>query len=181
MTHGRGMDELQRAKFILSTPLCSEIKCALESMTQVKYGTSEQHKSSRVSRIDRDYEDAFKILKYFIDRSPFDEREELINIETGEVAAAKVNVYDSKEIGNSILIKMQNQSVFDYSFRRKDMAVTMKSRSAVEVDGEIIPIDNQLLFQRLSILAERGHVDLQTSLSYELSSIPATLFFIKVY
>ena len=41
MTHGRGMDELQRAKFILSTPLCSQIKCALELLTGIKYSTSD--------------------------------------------------------------------------------------------------------------------------------------------
>ena len=39
MTHGRGMDELHRAKFILSTPLCSQIKCALELLTGIKYLT----------------------------------------------------------------------------------------------------------------------------------------------
>ena len=37
MTRGRGMDELQRAKFILSTPSCSEMKCALESLTKIAY------------------------------------------------------------------------------------------------------------------------------------------------
>ena len=62
MTHRRGMDELQRAKFILSTPLCSQIKCALELLTGIKYSTSEQHKSSSNSRIERDYADAVKVL-----------------------------------------------------------------------------------------------------------------------
>ena len=120
--------------------------------------------------------DAVKILNYLVERNPFDDREELLNIETGEVAAENVNVFDSKVIGNSILTKMQNKPVFEYSFQRKDMSVTMKSRSSVEVDGEIIPIDNQLLFQRLSIVAGRDHVELQSSLHYELSSLPAALF-----
>ena len=68
------MDELQRAKFILSTPLCSQIKCALELLTGIKYSTSEQHKSSSNSRIERDYADAVKVFDYLIVRNPFDER-----------------------------------------------------------------------------------------------------------
>ena len=74
MTHGQGMDELQRAKFILSTPLCFQIKRALELLTGITYSTSEQHKSSSNSRTERDYADAVKVLDYLIVRNPFDER-----------------------------------------------------------------------------------------------------------
>ena len=62
MTRGRGMDELQCEKFILSTPSCSEMKCALDPLTKIAYKSREQHKSSRPSRIHRDYTDATKIL-----------------------------------------------------------------------------------------------------------------------
>ena len=136
------MDELQRAKFILSTPSCSEMKCALESVTKIAYKSSEQHKSSRPSRIHRDYTDAIKILKYFIERDLFEDRTELLSIETGEVSTESVNVYDAKEIGTFILKNMVGQNVFDYSFVKKYMAVTMKSKSSVEIDGEVVPIDN---------------------------------------
>ena len=177
MTRGRGMTELQRAKYILSTPSCSKMKCALESLTKVTYKSSEQHQASRPSRINRDYTDAAKILKYLIERNPFDERSELLDIDTGEVAAETVNVFNAKSIGDSILKKMVEKPVFEYSYQRKDMAVTMKSKSSVELDGETIPIDNQLLFQRLSIVAGRDHLELESSLHYELSSLlPAALF-----
>ena len=62
------MDELQRAKFILSTPLCSQIKCALELLTGIKYSTSD---------------------------NPFDERNELLNVDSGEIAEQNVSVYNS--------------------------------------------------------------------------------------
>ena len=86
MTRGRGMSELQRATFILSTPSCLEMKCALESLTEIKFDTSDQHKALRPSRINRDYIDAIKIVKYLTERNPFDERMELLDIDSGEVA-----------------------------------------------------------------------------------------------
>ena len=115
-------------------------------------------------------------MKNLTERNPFDERSELLDIDTGEVAAETVNVFNAKSIGDSILKKMVEKPVFEYSYQRKDMAVTMKSKSSVELDGETIPIDNQLLFQRLSIVAGRDHLELESSLHYELSSLPAALF-----
>ena len=56
-------------------------------------------------------------------------------------------MYDAKEVGGLILQSMIGQNVFEYSFVKKYMAVTMKARSSVEIDGEVVPIDNQLLFQ----------------------------------
>ena len=173
MTRGRGMSELQRAKFILSTPSCLEMKCALESLTEIKFDTSDQHKALRPSRIKRDYIDAIKIVKYLTERNPFDERTELIDTDSGEVAEKTVNVFDAKYIGHTILQKMMGQSVFKYSL---DMAVTMKCKSSVEYNGEIIPIDNQLLFQRLSSVAARDHTELKSALNYGLTTLPASLF-----
>ena len=180
MTCGRGMSELQPAKFILSTPSCLEMKCALVSLTEIKFDTSDQHKALRPLRINRDYIDAIKIVKYLTERNPFDERTELLDIDLGEVAEKTVNVFDTKSIGHTILQtilqKMIGQSVFKYSYKRKDMAVTMKCKSSVEHNGEIIPIDNQLLIQRLSFVAARDHTKLKSALNYELTTLPASLF-----
>ena len=51
---------------------------------------------------------------------------------------------------------------------------SMKSKSSVEHNGEIIPIDNQLLFQRLSFVAARDHTELKSALNYELTTLPAS-------
>ena len=87
-----------------------------------------------------------------------------------------MNVFDAKSIDHTILQKMIGQSVFEYSYKRKDMAVTMKCKSSVEHNGEIIPIHNQLLFQRLSFVAARDHTELKSALNYELTTLPASLF-----
>ena len=71
---------------------------------------------------------------------------------------------------------MENKPVFTYSFKRKNVATTMKDRSSIDLDGETLSIDNNLVFQRLLIIDEREHVSLQTSLEYELCLFSASLF-----
>ena len=61
----------------------------------------------------------------------------------------------------------------DYTFKRKDQAITMASKNAVKVDGENIEIDPQLLFQRFSTAAGS---DFEASLAYELCTYPPALF-----
>ena len=113
----------------------------------IKYSTSEQHKSSSNSRIERDYADAVKVFDYLIVRNPFNERKELLNIDSGEIAEQNVNVYNSFETGNKILLNnMENKPVFMYSFKRKNVATTMKNRSSIDLDGETLLINNNLHF-----------------------------------
>ena len=71
---------------------------------------------------------------------------------------------------------MVGKSVHTYSFKKKDMAVTMKPRNSVDIDGEIVAVDPQLLFQRLLITVGRDDVKLKDALQYELCSHPASLF-----
>ena len=88
-------------------------------------------------------------MEYVLTRSPFSEDNDLINNHTGEVAGKNVNVDKSVNVGMKIVNAMQGFSVHDYSFKKKDKAITMKAHSAVELDGEVVDVDPQLLFQRL--------------------------------
>ena len=94
----------------------------------------------------------------------------------GTFTEQNVNEYNSLEIRNKILLNMEKKPVFTYSFKRNNIATTMKNRSSTDLDEETSSIDNNLLHQRLSIIAEREHVSLQTFLKYELCSFPASLF-----
>ena len=177
LTRGRGMTELQRAIWLFSTPACAEVNRAMQEVTNVAYETSEQHKEASPARLSRDFKDAMKILWYAMARNPFDNRQELMSIDTGEVASSAVNVDDAKKIGKGILQSMSGSVVADYTFRRKENAVTMKARSTIQVDGEIISVDPLLMFQRL-ITAVRGlgsELDLETAFSYELCTFPPSL------
>ena len=76
-----------------------------------------------------------------------------------------INVENAKAIGECILEKMEGQKLSDFTFKRKDQAVTLATKNAVKVDGESIQVDTQLLFQRLVIAAK---TDLESALTYEL-------------
>ena len=65
---------------------------------------------------------------------------------------------------------MSGVKVSEYSFKRKNQAVTLASKSAVKIDGESIQVDP--LFQRLSLA---GKTDLVTALQHELSCYPLSL------
>ena len=177
LTRGRGMTELQRTVWLLSTPACAEVSRAMQEVTNITYNTSEQHKETSQARLQRDLKDSLKILEYLLARNPFDNRMELMSIDTGEIAVATVNVDQAKKIGHDILESMCGNPTKDYTFKKKETAITMKARSTVQIDGEIIAVDPLLMFQRL-ITAVRGlgsELDLETAFTYELCTFPPAL------
>ena len=58
---------------------------------------------------------------------------------------------------------------------RKNQAITMDMKSKIEIDGNTVQIDPQLLFQRLT-LAAKATQDLEAVFKYELCSYPPALF-----
>ena len=66
-------------------------------------------------------------------------------------------------------------NIYTYSFKRKDISVTMASKTSVKVGVEDIQIDPILLFQRLAALSN-GDDNKKDIFSFELCSFPASLF-----
>ncbi|KAG0726174.1 hypothetical protein GWK47_037121 [Chionoecetes opilio] len=50
LTHGRGMDEIQRLVWTLSLPACAEIKFTMQELAGIRYGTSDQHQEATSAR-----------------------------------------------------------------------------------------------------------------------------------
>ena len=91
-------------------------------------------------------------------------------------ASPSVNCDNAKAIGESILEKMVGEKVSDFSFKRKDQAVTMGSKNGVKVDGEIVQFEPHILFQKLAVAAERtDNIDPETIFKHELTTIPKAL------
>ena len=177
LTRGKGMGEVQRTIWLFSTPICVEIKEALRNITGVSYETSEQHKETTLSRGKRDYKDASIIAENIVDRNPLQKSIDLISIETGEVADCSVNDYLANEIGEKIIQDMEGIPVLDYSFQTKDKAKVMNTSSNIKLNNEVVPVDPQLLFQRLLATVIRNNdIDMQQVFQYELSTSPASLF-----
>ena len=56
---------------------------------------------------------------------------------------------------NNTIKKNGWENVNDYSFQRKNQAVTLGSKTTVVIDGDPVQVDPQLLFQRRSVIATR--------------------------
>ena len=68
-----------------------------------------------------------------------------------------------------------NGDVNVFNAKISDHAITLQSRSSVRVDGELVQVDPELLFQRLFV-ASNAIDDKKTSFRFELCSYPSALF-----
>ena len=93
-----------------------------------------------------DWKDTNLVKGFFEERNSFLHGPVLCNVADGVHAHATVNVDDAKVIGDNILSKMVETNADEFTFKRKDQAVTLASRSSIRVDGEAVQIDPQLLF-----------------------------------
>ncbi len=175
LTRGRGMTEQQRLVWVLSMPVCAEFNKAMQELTGVNYNTGEQNKDMIKSRQARDWKDTHTILSYFQENSPFTSDNTLRNISTGVHAHATVNVDKAEAVGRAILEDMEGKTVDEYVFKRVKQAVTLDCKSSVKVDGDVIQIDPQLLFQRLTLVA-KSRDNLEDVFRFELCSYPTALF-----
>ena len=71
---------------------------------------------------------------------------------------------------------MVGESILKFSFKRSKQVVLINTRKSIKIDDEHVQIDPQLLFQRLATAANNMGEDLATVLSYELTSVPSSLF-----
>ena len=175
LTHGSGMNERQRSLWTMSVPITSEYNNAMQGFNGLCYTTSEQHKESTEPRIKRDKSDLMEIHEKLLSTTLFTEDPSLRNIINGIVAEENVNANDYKSVGGKILDKMSGKPVFTFSFKRKDKATTLGDTSAIKIhlDQTIDPI---LLFQRSMIAIQRGDIDLEHIIRYDLWSFPPSLF-----
>ena len=175
LTRGRGMNEIQRLLWLLSMPACAQVNLAMQTLTGVRYESSEQHKELGNIHQSRDMRDAFKLLAMLKLWDPFAPDPALTGLVSGITANKDVNVDNAEQVGNNILLTMIGENVLEYTFKRKSQAVTLGSQTAVMIQGEAVQVDSQLLFQRLSIVACNGD-DAAEAFRYELCSYPPALF-----
>jgi len=169
------MTEQQRLLWLLSMPACAEVNQAMEGLTGVNYNTGEQNKDMTKARQAHHWKDTLTVLSYLQEQNPFSNDPSLRNIATGEHALSTVNVDTLTSVGAAILKSMDGLTPAEYTFKRKDQAVTLGMKSSVRIDGDQIQVDPQLLFQRLVIVAQKCD-ELELALKYELCSYPPALF-----
>ena len=176
LTHGRGMSEIQRLVWLLSMPVTAEINGALQEFTGVNYTSSEQHKDTFASRIERDMNDTKKILAFMDARNPFSEDPSLRCVVTGVTADERANADRSKEIGKEILTGMTGKSSEEYVFRKVNQAIVINTHNHPKAINEEMQVDPLLLFQRLITVRNFTGQDGHILFKYELCTVPASLF-----
>ena len=121
-------EEQQRTVWPLYTPACSQVNHAMQQVSGVCSDGSEQHKEVSNSHTNKDYEDAVMVIQYILPRNPFCPMKELIKIHTGEVADRNVNADEGYKIGLKIIESMTGADIDKFIFKKKDRAVSMKSK-----------------------------------------------------
>lgn len=177
LVRGRGFTETQRLIWVLSTPSCAEVNSAMQDFTGETFTTSEQHREASKARMSKDSSDVQNLLQYLVPRNPFSTAgpPTLRNIATGVTAHATVNCDTATHVGNEILKSMTGQKVAEYTFRKKNQAITMDTKSSVKIKDEEVHVDPLLLFQRLVTAGTRCG-DLTEVFRYELCSYPPAMF-----
>ena len=116
LTDGSGMTEVQRSLWVLSRPVCSALNLLMEGMSQVFYGTSEQHKETSEPRQLRDCKDTQIVIDFLEKGSPFNGDLQLRNITNGLTAYESANVDSARDLGLKIIDSMSGKLVADFVF-----------------------------------------------------------------
>ena len=119
--------------------------------------------------------DTWNVLNYLQERSPFTPNASLRNISTGINVHSTVNADNARDIANAILESMEGKTVGEYTFMRKNQAVTYDTKSSVKIGDDAVHIDPQLVFQHLTIAAMASDC-LECVFKYELCTFPPAIF-----
>jgi len=125
LTRGRGMTGIQRLVWLLSMPACAQVNNAMQTLTGVRYESSEQHKEMGKARQKRDIKDTHKLLDALKQWDPFAPDTSLRGLINGITANESVNADKAHQVGQSILESMIGENTQEYSFKRKSQAVTL--------------------------------------------------------
>ena len=112
---------------------------------------SQTHSWSTGARMTRDMRDVDKLTIFFTMYDPFLPDPTLHCIATGVVVSTSASVDDAQSIGVKILDDMVDEEVNQCIFRLSSKAKTLAARPEIEVNGEKVSVNPQLLFQRLSV------------------------------
>ncbi|CAC5424083.1 unnamed protein product [Mytilus coruscus] len=111
-----------------------------------------------------------------MDRDPFKGDDSLRNIESGITADSSVNADSAEEDGKGIIQSLVGKNIMDCTFRKKQQLITLSNKTSVKIDGELVEVDPQLLFQRCTTIANTLFDDISVIFQFELCSVPSALF-----
>lgn len=177
LTRGQGITDSVLTKWILAMPILLDIKDKIEEFCHIAFVTSEQTLyDARLWRISRDNRDVEKFMGWFSHHPPFPVVNDIMLISTGVKGDVKIDCHNAYEIGMSLMTQIVGNNFSQIKFQRKKRVVPLRAaNSSIKIQDEIVPIDPNILFQRIS-LAKKSDQHLQQYLQYELALFLLSLF-----
>lgn len=87
-----------------------------------------------------------KIATYHVDRKSYANSNVLMNVSTSEACSGTIKVHNANNFDESLMSVMKSLSVFDFSFKEKDMVETIPTKSSIAIDNKTVQMDSLLLF-----------------------------------
>ena len=169
-------------RWALSLHICAQLKKDVLSLSDpYKQSTVTDHKEEGASRIKTDAGDREKIRnKLVICIDPLNPDSHppgnLINIVTGRISPASVNVDDSVKLGENLMRTYEEGWPQSFNKPLKKPTVTMSgSRKKVNV-GDVGVFDTSLIFSRVLCLQKVRDIDMKDVMGYELAGVPPSMF-----
>ena len=140
---------------------------------------ADHHKEEGQSRIKADSMDRVKVhqkLEISIDPLDTDTKNGLVNIVTGHITDESVNVDDSVEIGTQMMEAYYEgwPNSFHLPLKKSVYAMNNSKKSNSSANGTII--DTSIIYSQILGLQSVRDIDLKKALSFELASIPPSMF-----
>ena len=166
--------------FSLNT--CAQLKKDVLSLSDSdKQTTVTNHKEEGVSRIQTDASDREKIRNKLVTcidplNPASHPQDRLINIVTGRISPASVNVHDSVQLGKRMMKSYEEGWPQSFNRPLTKLVVTMTgSRKKVSVAG-VAMFDTTLIISRVMCLQTVRNIDMKFVLKSELAGVPPSMF-----
>ena len=168
----------------LSRHLCCNV---LTSMDAMEDGDNQHHqtthKEESPARIESDRKDRDGIRQKLEDCiDPMDHKlhpDEIINIATGEIGSASINVHDAISIGKQQLEEFESSwpDGFYRTIPKKVKTMTSNAKSNTDSVGDKSCVDLNAIYSRvIGLLASSQEVDIHDVFSHELAPVPTSMF-----
>ena len=153
----------------------------LQSLQETRGNISLKHKEEGSARILRDKEDRERIkaaLKNYIHPlDPYGHPNVPVNIVTGKVSHANINTYDAVRVGSELMTSFVKSLPTGYHNPLSGKVINMETKLQNTKSSSVVnTMKPDVMYQRAHGLACTRDIDLREIFSYELSTLPLSLF-----
>ena len=181
LTRGRGFKENVRHLWVNSINYTAALHEAVTALSDIRFGTSEQHLEMGATRPSRYYDDCNTFLSCFESRNPFNmDTNDLHSLSTGVVSVKgidNVNCEDAEAIGARIHKMLDNVNLAEAKIKKKDQLSSLDSLTKMVKVSEkkSVCVNPTVLFTRLAAIAQREE-NVEQYFAFELTNHPQALF-----